>query len=77
MSDYTPIDCQLHDEFEIAAMRRQPVAVELLVDGQWQKSTVIPLDTRIRNGEEFLIYRTQSDEAEQRVRLDKIRFYQP
>lgn len=77
MTDYQPIDCQLHDEFEIAIMRGQKIRVELLVDASWVKTEITPLDTRAVEGEEFLVFQTDVNGSQQQIRLDRVRFERP
>ncbi len=73
MSDYTPIACALHDEFEIAVMRAQPVRVKLQQADGAVTVTVMPLDIRVQAGEEFLVYRREGSEESEQVRLDRVR----
>jgi len=69
---YRPIACALHDEYEIAIMRRQKIRITWLDDsGCSHDSLVLPLDTRVDNGEEFLIAEQESGERLS-IRLDRI-----
>ena len=52
MTDYTPVDCGLHSNYELAIMQHQPVRLS------WQDNeasvhteTVLPTDLVTRNGE--------------------------
>ena len=71
MTDYTPVDCGLHSDHELAIMhrdRRKPGWRDAA--GAIHLETVIPVDLRTRCNEEFLvvsIYRTQLE-----IRLDRI-----
>ena len=77
MTDYTPVDCGLHSNYELAIMQHQPVRLS------WQDNeasvhteTVLPTDLVTRNGEEFMrITRTGGDSLE--IRLDHIRRFEP
>ena len=69
---YKPIACALHDEYEIAIMHGQKLRITWLDEnGDLHESRVLPLDTRVENGEEFLI---AEDEGGERlmIRLDRI-----
>ena len=72
---YIPIACALHDEYEIAIMRRQKLRISWLDDsGCSHQSLVLPIDTRVENGEEFLIAEEEGGER-LRVRLDRINIH--
>ncbi len=65
---YHPIDCSLHDRFEAAAVRRQPVRVE------WSEASGSSRETRgtirdivVRGGAEYLV---MADGPE--IRMDRI-----
>lgn len=73
MSEYTPIDCELHDEFEAAIIQKQALAVELLIDEQWKLAEITPLDLLTEAGQEFLVFCFSSEKERRKVRLDKIR----
>jgi len=72
MSDYRPIPCALHSEYELAIMHRRRVQL------RWTggDEPVLPLDLVARNGEEFLIFE-RSDGQRQEVRLDHILAFEP
>ena len=65
----------MHDEFEMAIMRRQKLRITWLDDsGCSHESLVLPVDTRVESGEEFLI---AEEEGGNRltIRLDRITIY--
>lgn len=65
---YQPIDCGLHDELQLRALRRRPVNVEWASDGGEQRSArVIVVDVLTRGSEEFLRF---DDGTE--IRLDRL-----
>ena len=69
---YKPIACALHDEYEIAIMHRQKLTITWCDDsGVSHESRVLPLDTRVENGEEFLIAEEEGGER-LTIRLDRI-----
>src|SRR6056297_541194 len=81
MSDYTPIDCGIHDHLELTAMRGVPVTVEFVeVDGTPRTVRAARLDTiRIRDGAEYGVFIVADDDGddvadadELEVRLDRI-----
>lgn len=55
MSDYHPIECGLHSEYELAIMRGQRVRLSWSDEaGENYTEVLIPLDLIARQGEEFL-----------------------
>jgi Rho-binding antiterminator len=69
---YKPIACALHDEFEIAIMHRQKLRITWLDDsGCSHDSLVLPVDTRVDSGEEFLIAEEEGGK-QLTIRLDRI-----
>ncbi len=69
---YKPIACSLHDEYEIAIMQRKSISIKWLDDrGDYHSGRVLPIDILVRDKEEFLVARTQDNEA-LCIRLDKI-----
>ena len=69
---YKPIACSLHDEYEIAIMRKKHLEIKWLDDGDKKHSAIVlPKDILVKNKEEFLIANTHDNE-ELRIRLDKI-----
>lgn len=70
---YIPVACSLHDEYELAIMCKQCINIEWQDEtGQHHYSRVIPEDIIVKNREEFLIAKTQSDNQSLCIRLDKI-----
>ncbi len=73
MTDYHPIDCGLHSEYELAIMHRQRLRLCWQdPDGTEHIEVIMPLDLQTRAGEEFLIVRTAAGER-LHIRLDRIR----
>lgn len=69
---YIPIDCALHDEYEIAVMHKKPLQIKWLDEnGQQHTEKVLPKDVLVKNKEEFLVANT-SDNREICIRLDRI-----
>lgn len=64
--DYRPIDCGLHSELELLAMRRQPVTL-ILRDGEAAGRVV---DLVVRDGAEYLVLESAGGRSE--IRLDRI-----
>ena len=72
MSDYTPIDCGQHSEYELAIMQRHKLRLSWQdSDGQTHLETVTPTDLLVREHEEFLVVRTQSGGIRE-LRLDRV-----
>jgi len=63
----------MHDRFEAAIVRRQPVTVELQVDENWKTAQIIPLNTYARSGEEFLEFQFSKGAERRSVRLDRVK----
>jgi transcriptional antiterminator Rof (Rho-off) len=69
---YQPVSCALHDEYEIAIMHKKHLTIKWSDDnGNQHTDKVLPIDTMVKNKEEFLIANTQDNE-ELCIRLDKI-----
>ncbi|MCG8427118.1 MAG: Rho-binding antiterminator [Chromatiales bacterium] len=68
MSDYTPIPCAIHSEYELLAMHRSSVEI-ICSDKSTQKGKVIDIVTS--QGAEYLVLET-ADGQQQRIRLDHI-----
>jgi len=69
---YQPIACALYDEYEIAIMHKKHLTIEWLDDnGNQHTDRVLPIDTLVKNKEEFLLANTQ-EHKELCIRLDKI-----
>ena len=72
MTDYQPVDCGLHSEYELAIMHKNKLILS------WHDSAgtehveqLIPTDLRTRNGEEFMaVLNAKGEELE--IRLDRI-----
>jgi len=72
MTDYTPIDCGLHSEYELAIMRGRSLQLRWRdEDGQTHDERLRPLDLQACNREEFLIVENRNGER-LRLRLDRI-----
>jgi Rho-binding antiterminator len=72
MSDYTPIDCALYSEYELAIMRRWKLRIGWKDEaGLSHVETLLPVDLQTRQGEEFLIAETVAGERLV-IRLDQI-----
>ena len=72
MSDYTPIDCGLHSEYELAIMQHNNLRLSWQdIDGQTHLETVTPTDLLVRQHEEFLVVRKQNQQICE-LRLDRI-----
>ena len=69
---YIPIACALHDEYEIAVMRKKPLCIKWLDENnQRHTEKVFPKDVMVKNKEEFLVA-IASDNTERCIRLDRI-----
>lgn len=64
MDKYKPIDCELHDKLEDAAVRRVPVEIQL--DTGTINGTVV--DVKTVASEEFLVLKEQAEP----IRLDRV-----
>jgi len=72
MSAYRPIDCDLHDLYEIAVLRRQRLAVRWRDEqGRLREDVVAPTDVETTAEGEFLVA-TDSCGSRLRIRLDRI-----
>ena len=72
MTDYTPIDCDRHSEFELAIMHRDTLNLTWRdADGATHTEVVIPADLLTRNSEEFMQV-SNSCGIERKIRLDHI-----
>ncbi len=68
---YQPINCEVHDGYELACMRRAVHGVTW-IDGEDTVTELLRfLDLKYAEGNEFLIAETQSGERRS-IRLDKI-----
>jgi len=69
---YTPIDCSLHSEYELAIMHHDRLQLAWHgADGTTHIETLLPTDLCTRNGEEFLEV-TCTDGSVREIRLDHI-----
>ena len=72
MTDYTPIDCDRHSEFELAIMHRGTLKLTWRdADGATHTEVVIPADLLTRNSEEFMRV-SNTCGIEREIRLDHI-----
>jgi transcriptional antiterminator Rof (Rho-off) len=74
---YQPIACALHSEFELAIMRHSVISISWFGDDAVKHvERVLPLDIRVNNGEEFLVFmpqgNAQSEQRESTARLDRV-----
>ena len=71
-SDYRPIPCALHSDYERLAMANAPVRARWRnVAGQLRETVGRVADVRTRHGEEFL-HLAQDDGQTVQIRLDRI-----
>ena len=68
---YQPIACALHDEYEIAIMRKQYLIIKWTDEHGFHTGEVLPEDILVKNREEFLLAKTNKGES-LCIRLDKI-----
>lgn len=71
MSAYIPIDCALHDQLEVWAMRRTPLAIEIEAAGVPHRLVAALQTIEARGGVEFGFFRTPRG-APLEVRLDRL-----
>ncbi len=72
MSDYTPIDCGVYSEYELAIMRKWQLRIGWRdTQGLSHIEVLLPRDLQTRHGEEFLLAETLSGEQLE-IRLDQI-----
>lgn len=69
MSDYTPISCAQHSEYELMAMQRQMVELKLVESKETMVGRLV--DIRARRGAEYMILLLE-DGQKSEVRLDHI-----
>jgi Rho-binding antiterminator len=75
MSDetYTPIDCDLYSEYEVAILHRQRMRLKWQDDeGNEHTEVVMPQDLKTEEHREYLIAAAE-DGSPRRIRLDHIR----
>lgn len=73
MSDYRPIACADHERLELAALRRQWLAVTVTAGEQQGRQRLKPLDVYTQAGAEWLLAETESGERVT-LRLDGLVF---
>ena len=72
MADYRPIDCDIHDHYELAIIKRRRLRLGWRDDaGRSRLGRVRPIDLMTRRGEEFLIF-VDAAGTRHEVRLDLI-----
>ncbi|HSG12105.1 MAG TPA: hypothetical protein VLB10_10205 [Gammaproteobacteria bacterium] len=72
MTDYAPVDCGLHSQYEPAIMHRQRLRLSRTTDTlPVMACTVIAEDIFTRDGQEFLQVRDEKG-REHTIRLDRI-----
>ncbi|MEE9493746.1 MAG: transcriptional antiterminator, Rof [Gammaproteobacteria bacterium] len=72
MSDYQPISCDLHSEYEVAIMHGRKLLLTHTTDSENQKTErITPTDLRTENHEEFLLG-TDHHGLPIKIRLDRI-----
>lgn len=72
MTDYTPVDCGLHSEYELAIVQEKELRVSWRSpDGLSHVEILRPLDLVTSQHEEFMIAETR-DGQQLRLRLDYI-----
>ncbi|OOZ40934.1 Rho-binding antiterminator [Solemya elarraichensis gill symbiont] len=74
MSNYKPVSCDLHSQYELYAMHKTPITIQLR--GNTAPLEGIIRDIRIMDNAEFLILSGTSDD-ENFIRLDTIRQVTP
>ncbi len=74
---YTPINCDRHSQYELAIMHRTPLQLVWRdAIGLDHVCTVVPIDLKTEQGEEFLLAQDHTGQAI-RIRLDRIMTAQP
>ena len=72
MTDYRPIDCGLHSEYELAILQRRRLHLTWSGSGDATHSDIVkPTDLITRHGEECMIF-TRSGGETAEIRLDRI-----
>ena len=77
MEKYIPIQCEVHDLYEIACMHRTTAEVVWRDEQDAQQTALLRYrDIKIREGQEYLI--ADNDQGEQlEIRLDRIESLPP
>lgn len=74
---YTPINCDLHSQYELAIMHHTPLRLVWRDNtGLDHVCTVLPIDLKTEQGEEFLLAQDHTGQAIS-IRLDRILTAQP
>lgn len=73
MSDYRAIACSDHDRLELAALKRQWLALNVTTGDRAGRQRLMPLDVYTRDGAEWLLAETESGE-QLTLRLDWLQF---
>ena len=77
MTDYSPIDCGLHSEYELAIMHARKLRISWHdAAGAKHIELLVPTDLCTRNGEEFMLALNAGGEGLE-IRLDHITGYRP
>ena len=72
INPYRPIDCALHDEYELAIMHKKMLSIRWSDDsGEQHVATILAKDILVKDKQEFLLAETQ-DDKQLCIRLDKI-----
>ena len=72
MTEYTPVDCGLHSEYELAIMQRRKLTLSWHDEQQAiHRKTITPIDLTTQAGAEYLHVRA-ADGLEYTIRLDRI-----
>jgi Rho-binding antiterminator len=74
-SDYRPISCDAHSEYELAIMHKQKLKLRWGEGNVIHEEVVQPLDLKTQDHEEFLIFKDQQN-RECSIRLDRIRHWE-
>ena len=73
MTDYRPIDCGLHSQYELAILQRRELKLRWCdVEGSIHIESVTPVDLLTRNHEEFMVV-SDKHGMEHEIRLDRIK----
>jgi len=72
MADYQSIECGLHSQYELAIMHQQKITLRWQdADKNIYDDTLLPIDLIAKDGEEFLIAKTNNGK-QYKIRLDRI-----
>lgn len=70
-SEYTPISCALHSEYELAIMHKKRLRLRWQDGDQMHNLDITPVDLTTRDNAEFLLGKNESGQPVE-IRLDKI-----